>query len=454
MNIKHEEWQTYFTAEQARWKDSRGTFSLIASILAGTLFAVFFLILLIVENEPNSEPLQLFFQFAEILSTPVVPIVLVGIGIRLVYKHVLSFFNELYRPSDIALSSKLIRRRLFGVPPLPAPLNAIIHYPFVIASEGEIQGHDYTEWLGGPAILVIMDGTALYLERGNCFSRVVGPGVAFLEKYETIKDSVDLRPQTYTGKVEAWTKDGIKVSFIAKIICRIGNPNHSSISNVPVAVSLKADGKVAGENTPIFPCDPVCVRKAVEWIKIKKTPDSSGVLYQSKWLDGSWGKVQGVLSNYVSKRRLENLFVSLNHGDGGQILSAHERERLRSEISKDLLAEAGVTLAEIQIERFSIENSIHKKRIEKWAAEWQAKAKIHEAEANADGIKAKENARAEAQRDLIVQIAEGLSTANADTFKDSALLALSGLLEQNLGDPYASAYLNDAIEKIKEIINS
>lgn len=106
---------------------------------------------------------------------------------------------------------------------------------------------------GWHAILVIMDGTALYLERGNCFSRVVGPGVAFLEKYETIKEAVDLRPQTYKNKVEAWTKDGIKVSFITKIVCRIADPNQAGSSGKPVPFLLKMTERLQGKIRQFFP---------------------------------------------------------------------------------------------------------------------------------------------------------------------------------------------------------
>ena len=52
----------------------------------------------------------------------------------------------------------------------------------------------------------------------------------------------------------------------------------------------------------------------------------------------------------------------------------------------------------------------------------------------------------------MLQIADELSKANPDTLHDSALLALSRILEQNQGDPYASAYLNDASENTKEIL--
>jgi hypothetical protein len=360
----------------------------------------------------------------------------------------------LYKPPENTDSRKLILRRLFGIPPTTPPLNSIFHYPFIVATNGEIKKDDeYAKWLGGPAGLVILDGTALYLERGSRFSRVVGPGIAFLEKYETIKETVDLRPQTYENKVEAWTKDGIQIEFMTKIVCQIGEPNENGSFKNLVPVLVKDDGSVAGENMPMYPCQPLSVRKAVEWIKVKRK-DQSEQLYQSKWLEGAWGKIQGALANYISKRHLEDLFVSTHQGFAGKILSTQEREKLRNKLDQELIVEAGISLIDIQIKKFIIKSPVNEKRVEKWVSEWKAKVDIREGTAGAEGEKSIENAKAEAQRSLLLQIADELSKAGPETLHDSVLLALSRILEQNQGDPYASTYLNDAIENIKEILES
>ena len=114
--------------------------------------------------------------------------------------------------------SVLIQRRLLGLPPFPVPLNTIVSYPTILITKPELEDSHWGRWLGGPAILVIYDGFAAYLERGNKFSRVVGPGFPppFLERYERIKEIVDLRPQTKTGFVEPWTKDGIRIKLMLK----------------------------------------------------------------------------------------------------------------------------------------------------------------------------------------------------------------------------------------------
>ncbi len=108
----------------------------------------------------------------------------------------------------------------------------------------------------------------------------------------------------------------------------------------------------------------------------------------------------------------------------------------------------------MQIEKFTIDSPVNQKRIEKWITEWKAKADIRGGKVGAKGERSIENAKAEAQRSLILQIADELNKANPDTLHDSALLALSRILEQHQGDPYASAYLNEAIENIEEILKS
>jgi len=127
-----------------------------------------------------------------------------------------SFFTEFYRPPEDIVPSKIINYRLFGKSKLPPPLNMLSQFEYIIIKDSEIIKRD--EWpawsacnLGGPINLIVFDGCALYLERGNRFSRIVGPGedIPFLEWYETIKYVVDLRPKVKTGTFDVWTKDGI-----------------------------------------------------------------------------------------------------------------------------------------------------------------------------------------------------------------------------------------------------
>ena len=72
-------------------------------------------------------------------------------------------------------------------------------------------------------------------------------------------------------------------------------------------------------------------------------------------------------------------------------------------------------------------------------------------------IRTNEEARARAQRDLIVAIAKSLGQVDAAHFPDEPLLlSLSGILDQGLRDPLVQSYMArgtlDALKKLKDLL--
>jgi len=64
--------------------------------------------------------------------------------------------------------------------------------------------------LGGPGILIIENGVAVIMERGGKFTRAVGSGIAFTQRFERIAQVVDLRRQVRTKRVDKiMTRDGL-----------------------------------------------------------------------------------------------------------------------------------------------------------------------------------------------------------------------------------------------------
>ena len=81
--------------------------------------------------------------------------------------------------------------------------------------------------LGGPGVLVVRPGNAVVLERGGKITRIVGPGVHQLKRFEGLKSSdgkgiVDLRtqfaPETATNVL---TRDGIPLEIKAATVFKI-----------------------------------------------------------------------------------------------------------------------------------------------------------------------------------------------------------------------------------------
>jgi regulator of protease activity HflC (stomatin/prohibitin superfamily) len=375
--------------------------------------------------------------------------ILLGFMLMRAFRGSASFLPKFYRTSDGFNTKKIITNRLFGVSKLPPPLNLFSQFSYVLAKDGELLNKDgWPAWsacnIGGPIMLIVFDGCALYLERGNRFSRVVGPGAPFLEWFETIKYVVDLRPKIKSDSFDVWTKDGIKVKFNVQIECRIGDPSkHDPASNLT------------------YPYDPVAVKKAIERYSLRWPNRLEGDPSEFTWIDAAWGQVTGIIPSYVSGRLLDDLFIA--DRQGGQILSPD----VMDDISKKLNTATqgfGVFITDFQILKIQLPDEVVDRHKHHWKVERQSIATIVEGKTKAFSIRTQEKARADAQHDLILAIADGLeknitrdeNESDQERFIEPLLLTFSGVLDESLSDPTYRAYLAkdtlDVLEKLQSML--
>jgi regulator of protease activity HflC (stomatin/prohibitin superfamily) len=265
---------------------------------------------------------------------------------------------------------------------------------------------------------------------------VVGPGLPFLEWYETIKYVADLRPKVKTDSFDVWTKDGIKVKLTVRIECRIGDP-----------AKKDPDGEL------VYPYDPVAVKKAIERYSLR-WPDPTKEPSEFDWIDATWGQVTGIVPGYIGSRMLDDLLMA--DRKSGQILSPDALKKLIEDLNKATNG-FGVYITDFQIQKFEVPPKILEQQKEFWKAERQSVNTIIEGEAKAYSIRAHEKARAEAQRDIIIAIADGLDKNPNKQFTESLLLSLSGILGDSLSDPLLRAYLAretlDTLEKLQKMLD-
>jgi len=356
-----------------------------------------------------------------------------------------SFFTDFHRPPEGIESAELIKYRLNGKMKLPPPFNALSQFKYIMAKEGEIAKSDqWPAWmaraLGGPLLLIVFDGCALYLERGNHFSRVVGPGdkVPFLEWFETLKYVVDLRPKVHEGKFDVWTKDGIKIEIKARIECRIGDPKKKDPNGVLV-----------------YPYDPEAVKKAIERYALRWPTCPEGDPSEFNWIDAAWGQVTGIVPGYIGSRMLDDLFIAKRNG--GQILSPNAIQELYEKLNTASNG-FGVYVTDFQILETKLPDEVEKHQREFWQAERQSVATIIEGQTKAFRIREREKARADTQYDIILAIAEGLEKNRSGHLTEPILLSLSGVLDGSLQDPLTRAYLAketlDTLEQIQKMLDN
>jgi regulator of protease activity HflC (stomatin/prohibitin superfamily) len=440
--MEPEDWQSAYTRDQA-FKDSArySDYSSLA-LLAGALIIAGYIGIRVL-------PLINFKMFPLYMWGIIALVVIILVFLLLAIVQMgatyfsTRFFSEFYRPPDGVIPSKLINYRLFGRLKLPPPLNMFSQFKYVIVKDGQIEKPDkWAAWasqhVGGPITLIVFDGCALYLERGNRFSRVVGPGnkIPFLEWYETIKYVVDLRPKVKVDSFNVWTKDGIKIKLTARVTCRIGDP-------------IKKD---PGSEL-VYPYDPIAVKKAIERYALR-WPNPLEEPSEFTWIDAVWGQVTGIVPGYIGSRMLDDLLMA--ERQSGQILSPEAVKELIGKLNQASNG-FGVYVLDFQIQNIEVPARVTKQQEENWKAERQGMATVIDGQAKAFNIRSREKARAEAQRDLILAIADGLEKNTSGNYAEPLLLSLSGVLDESLQDPYIRATIAgetlDTLEKLQKILD-
>lgn len=452
-------WQVLYSAADSRWKDLEriGAFLIpvIVLLFVSVVYAVVGYTFIHADSWVPEKLTRLTFALyiARVIVSIVVPLAAASIGLYFIFKHAASFMRSLYQPKEDAKVGPLIQRKLLGVAPVPPPLDIMFKYPFVLIREvTSLPETHWARWFGGPATLVIYDGVAVYLERGNKFSRVVGPGLPmpFLEQNERIREVVDLRPQTKSGDVNPWTKDGIQIQLSIRVECQID-------AGPDALQSMKFR----------YPFDPLAVKAAVERMTVKT--NAQGDLYEASWLEGAWGTITGAINAYVAGHSLDELFFAapMNRSANGftreveapeeieQILSRRMKEQL--EKTQAGLAVNGVKVLSIQITSVDVPSEVREFREKYWKSDRERIAAVRNSRAEADRIRIRELAHAEAQRTMLNTITQRLERVNPNNLTEPLILSLSGILDQGLDDPIVKPLIAKesfaVLERVRRMLN-
>jgi len=382
-----------------------------------------------------------------------------------------------------------------GVPPAPDPYKSILHYPFAVINIANMDDGKFIlekediHWLGGPVRLIIYDGTGVYIERGNQFSRTLGPGFGFLDRYERVRDIVDLRPQTMRSgqqqdsprPIAGRTKDGIKIEFNIEIKFHILRPDsisedqQKSDEGEPEKISdtdSEAKKILDDMSKPILHAgDLAAIRKAVERTAVRLRGSEYS---EAKWREGVWGAVSGKLARYVTQYYLDELLVFENTtgenpklnipvgnekiSKAGQLISGSVLETIRKELDTELQTNYGVTLSDLYITDFSIPQEVNEQYRRLFEVEKQTQLKRSEGTSNVDKIWIREEKRAQAQMDLITEIADAFKNIEDQDFTDSVLLSLSSILDQSLEDTAIPSIMAkdtlSTLEQLRDFLNN
>jgi len=405
-------WQDLYTENRAHADSLQKAGSLLVPsvfiLTIPTFFGIFWL-----SSSLNSAPAdgssagyQIFFIGigALVILTPLLFFIIT-------LKHLLktsgNFLATFYGLQESINIGKMVGLRVFGRPPMPPPFSAWVKFPVINASDGKLNPPEcWQATVGGPAKLKIEAGSAVYLERGNRFSRVLGQGIGFMELHETIKVVFNTGPQNEDIAVTAWTRDGIRVGLKAK-----------------VKFVLKAMPNQNREHE-LYSFDPDAARRAVESTLAAGREGRD-------WSKSAMGKTSGLLAEYISSKFLDEIFLSER---GGQLLTNAGTTELINKINAKLES-SGVMVDRLQILDVELPPDVNQRRIELWKTGHAAYAAISESELKAYQMSEQKKALAKAIRDFVSTLANGLERMEKTDLTEPILRSVYQVINEGMQDP-------------------
>jgi hypothetical protein len=275
---------------------------------------------------------------------------------------------------------------MFG-PPGPFP------YPFAIITEGGVRERDREKalahrQLGGPGRLVVFNDSAVVLERYGQITRIEGPGMVFLDRFERIREIIDLRPQVKTLPAEqviVATRDGILLG-----------------TEVTIRFQIKRAPAVSSPGVP-YPVAPETLMAAARAHGVRIGP-GPGQRMISNWRDRVVRNMDSTLRDIVAGKTLDELF---------QPMDAYEdpREAIRREMLVQLSnssAGFGAEVLDVMLGPFKpISPAVERQRLATWQATRQAEDRVKTACGEAETILTYGAAYAYAQLEMISAIDQG-----------------------------------------------
>jgi len=276
--------------------------------------------------------------------------------------------------------------------------------PTIVVSKGEVQGggQQPSVRIGGPAALVMHSDSAALLEQAGRLTRVVGPGVHQLRRFEKIRAIVDLRPRWHSLTVEGMSREGIPVK------CKVD-------------VHYQIDHQGAGAYPATSERPHAYSEEAVFRAAITQVVPEFGATHQLDWSTlvpgGAGGTLRTIMARYPLDRLIQPLSEVPEPEDDADSAHPIPRQVMQAELEAKLRAGApgkGAKILQVALRNIELSDTVTQQWVETWAAEWKKRQREELSVARAEWERQMARVRAEAEREMILAIIDGLQTLAED----------------------------------------
>jgi regulator of protease activity HflC (stomatin/prohibitin superfamily) len=252
--------------------------------------------------------------------------------------------------------------------------------------EGRVKSGGLMSPEGGPGLVVASGHYAVPLTVGTRDTRVGGHGLVFTGPGERPRCLVDLRPQSRSKPVHALTRDGI-----------------------PVKVSVSADFQIDRRGTEgdgLYPFDPEAVFAAVHAQGVGPEQEEEQEEEELGWDQIVVDRAANLVQDTIARTLLDRLLASEEADEAPPFKTLAEgvKQELTQMMEPHGIQVLGAGLGTIEVE----DEEVLKQRAEIWKANWKRRRLEKEAQGDAKATRLIEEARADAQRQMIAAITEAL----------------------------------------------
>jgi hypothetical protein len=328
--------------------------------------------------------------------------------------------------------------RLYQLPRLGLGLRRIISlvfaigYPALEIRDGESallpDEENLLHLVGGPGYLRIRPGSAVLLESMTQPTRVLGVGIQFISRFESLREIISLEDQQGSKlEVLTTTRDGIEVA----------------VQNIQYRYRLRTGHRPRGYHART-PGDPYPFStQALQCFAYRRAVSSGedGLRRITPWDRAVQLSVEGVITGYISSHLFDEICTPNDY--------AH---RPRRDIARQMQVQAyqnlrniGTELLWFDIGHFTpVWRNVANQRAETWGAKWSGLAGLQQAVGESTRLKLQDIGRAEAQAEMLRQIVlsigrDRLSSFSTQNLRNLIIIRTAQILETMVESGYIAA---------------
>lgn len=317
-----------------------------------------------VKNRSDTQPIDDLTELLRRLPLGTLP-GLVAVGVAFVAGA--RFTKGVYALDDWGQALRFLIFRVFGRPSQKKP-------NIRIEPDGSISGDEALQKTGGPGLLILRkdNNHAVVFEKSGKLSRVVlPPAFAIMEPFEKVWAIIDLRPQNWPHKVDAITRDGIKITYEAEVQFQIGRLDENGVFQPPTE-------------------DEVFEAARAKWIRDDNRSEPDRLMTWTKRV--IIGTMEGSFRGFLERQRLNDL------------LDADCRARICAELKTKVAA--GVTQFGVVIHDITLRDvTFGDKALSAWFEDWQIRRDSEVQKVLVEGrmrrIRERERARNRSRKDML-----------------------------------------------------